>query len=202
MTTPDSDSNGDGGPLEPALGEVPILILERAESCRSYVKQAIGVELDYEPETLPILDEYLGRAGTTAGARPDAARLVALTAGAYFGEVVRRRLDGFWRETGDGDADLELCARHALLAMNPVGMVFEAMARSVEHDGPSAELVLAPGDRRAVEERLKQVPPLPEDEYFLLSTRLETIELVHDWLREQMRAEGREEITFVADDYE
>src|ERR1041385_1697832 len=91
-----SDSNG-GGPDEPVFGEIPAEILELAENCRSFVFQAIGIELDYEAETLPILDEYVRRASTTVDDRPDAARLVAATAGAYYGEVVRRRLDGFWQ---------------------------------------------------------------------------------------------------------
>jgi hypothetical protein len=201
--TADPDSNGEGeGPDEPIFGEIPREILELAENCRSYVLQAIRVELDYEPETLPILDEYLNRAGTTMDERPDAARLVAITAGAYFGEVVRRKLDGFWRKTGGTELDWQLCARHALIAMNPAGMIFERLARSADHEGPSSELVLAPDDKRAAEARLAEMPPVSEEEYFLLSTRLEVIETVHEMLRDQMRREGRETITFEPEDYE
>lgn len=200
MTT-GSDSNGDGL-HEPVWGEIPREILELAENCRSFVFQAVAVELDYEAETLPILDEYLRRAASTIDERPDAGRLVALTAGAYFGEVVRRRLDGFWRKLGDREGDWQLCARHALLALNPMGMVYESMTRGAEHDGPSGELVLAPADQAAAEARLSQLPPVSEEEYFLLSTRLEVIETIYDMLREQMRSEGREAITFEESDYE
>jgi hypothetical protein len=201
--TPDPDSNGeDEGPDEPVFGEIPREILELAENCRSYVFQAIRVELDYEPETLPILDEYLNRAATTIDERPDAARLVASTAGAYFGEVVRRKLDGFWRKIGDTELDWQLCARHALVAMSPVGMIFETLARSPEHQGPSSELVLAPDDKQAAEARLAAIPPVSEEEFFLLSTRLEVIETVHEMLRDQMRSEGRETISFEPEDYE
>src|SRR5438552_14232262 len=117
------DSDGDDGPHDPVWGEIPREILELAENCRSYVVQAIGVELDYDAETLPVLDEYLRRAATTVDERPDAARLVATTAGSYFGEVVRRRIDGFWRKLGDQELDWQLCGKHALLAMSPFGMV-------------------------------------------------------------------------------
>jgi hypothetical protein len=196
-----SDSNG-GGPDEPVFGEIPAEILELAENCRSFVFQAIGIELDYEAETLPILDEYVRRASTTVDDRPDAARLVAATAGAYFGEVVRRRLDGFWRKLGPKEADYQLCARHALLAMSPVGMVLDAMAGGGEHGGPSAELVLAPDDREAAATRLAEFPPVSERDYYLLSTRLEVIEVVHRTLREQMKKEGREDIVFEPADYE
>ena len=41
------------------LGEIPAAILELAENCRQFALSAVGVELDYEVETLPILDEYL-----------------------------------------------------------------------------------------------------------------------------------------------
>ena len=52
------------------------------------------------------------------------------------------------------------------------------------------------------EARLAAMPPIPEEEYFLLSTRLEVIETVHEMLRDQMRGEGREAITFEPEDYE
>jgi hypothetical protein len=200
--TDDPDSNGDGGPLEPVLGEVPRGILELAENCRSFVLQAIGVELDYEPETLPVLDEYLGRARTTLDERPEAAELVAITAGAYFGEVVRKKLDGFWLKKGDTELDWQLCARHALFAMNPAGIVLDTLARGAEHEGPSAELVLAPDDEQAAAARLAEMPEVSEEEYYLLSTRLELIEVVHEMLRDQMRREGRESITFEESDYD
>lgn len=197
----ETDSNG-AGPLDPVFGEIPREILELAENCRSYVLQAIGVELDYEAETLPILDEYLKRAESTLDRRPTAARLVAATGGAYFGEVIRRRIDGFWRKLGDAETDYQLCARHALLAMSPAGMVLEALSRGVEHDGPSADLVLAPDDERAAADRLAALPPVAEADYYLLSTRLEVIEVVHEMLRERMRDEGREGIVFEPSDYE
>ena len=198
----DSGSNDEDDEHEPVIGEVPREILELAENCRSYVLQAVGIELDYEPETLPLLDEYLGRAGTTLDERPDAAKLVALTSGAYFGEVVRRKLDGFWLKKGDTELDWQLCARDALLAMSPAGMVLETLARGAEHEGPSAELVLAPDDKQSAAERLATLPPVSEEEFFLLSTRLEVIEVVHEMLRDQMRVEGRESITFEESDYE
>lgn len=198
----ETDSNGDGGPLEPVFGEIPREILELAENCRAYVLQAIGVELDYEAETLPVLDEYLRRAGSTFDERPEAARLVAATAGAYFGEVIRRRIDGFWRKVGEAETDFQLCARHALLAMSPAGMVLEAMAKGAEYEGPSARLVLAPDDEQAAEARLAALPPMAETDYYLLSTRLEVIEIVHEVLRDRMREEGREGIVFEPADYE
>ena len=72
--------------------------------------------------------------------------------------------------------------------MSPAGMVFESMARGADHEGPSAELVLAPDDKRAAEARLAEMPPVSEAEYFLLSTRLEVIETVHEMVPREFRS--------------
>jgi hypothetical protein len=189
--------------LEPVLGEIPGPILELAESCRRFALGAVGVALDYDAETLPILDEYLRVAAQGIADRPELEDVVTRAAAAYFGEVVRRRLDGFWRHRPDDPSDeWELCARRTLLSFSPLGVVLESMAKTSERSGPSAELRLAPDDARLAEERLAIFPPVPEEEYYLLSTRLEVIETVYEALRERMKSEGRESLVFEEADYE
>jgi hypothetical protein len=81
----------------------PVQVLEFGDQAVEYVRRTLGVALAYDSDTLPVLDHYLRQ----VGAGPDAPRgpsqpellaadLVAATAGAYFGEVVRRRLGGSW----------------------------------------------------------------------------------------------------------
>jgi hypothetical protein len=201
-------SNGSGGddeeeaPFGPVLGEIPAQILELSENCRQFALSAVGVELDYEVETLPVLDEYLRGAAAGIADRPEAAPLVTRAVAAYFGEVVRRRMDGFWRHREDPNDEWELCARRALLSMSPLGIVLESLAKTPEHDGPSGELRLAPDDRRLAEERLGRLPPVSDEEYHLLSTRQEVIETVYEALRERLRAEGRESLVFEEGDYD
>ncbi len=203
MTGENGGGNGiDDDPYAGVLGDVPAEILELSENCRQYALSAVGVELDYEVETLPILDEYLRMAAAGLKDRPEAAPVVTGTVAAYFGEVVRRRIDGFWRHLDDPNDPWELCARRALLAMSPLGIVLEILERSTEHDGPSGELKLAPEDRKLADERLARVPPVSEEEYYLLSTREEVIETVYEALRDGLKAEGRESLVFEPSDYE
>jgi hypothetical protein len=88
------DGDGEGSPYDPVLGEIPAQILELSENCRQFALSAVGVELDYEVETLPVLDEYLRIAAAGLADRPQAEPLVTRAVAAYFGEVVRRRMDG------------------------------------------------------------------------------------------------------------
>jgi hypothetical protein len=193
----------DAEALEPVLGEIPGPILELAESCRRFALGAVGVALDYDAETLPILDEYLRVAAQGIGDRPELEEVVTGAAAAYFGEVVRRRIDGFWRHRPDDPSDeWELCAKRALLSFSPRGVVLESLAKSSEQPGPSGELRLAPDDARLAEQRLAIFPPVSEDEYYLLSTRLEVIETVYESLRDRLKSEGRESLVFDESDYE
>jgi hypothetical protein len=205
MTT----ANGHGGPHEhdgndepPQLGEVPVAILELAENCRQFVNRALGIELDYHPDTLPVLDTYLQMAVAPVLDRPEAELVVVTTVAAYFGEVVRRRIDGLWRRRPSLEDEWQLCARRTFLSMSPLGIVLDCLARGADRPGPSAELALAPDDREIAESRLAVFPPVPEDEYYLLSTRLEVIDTVYEALRERMKAEGRESLVYDEADYD
>lgn len=195
------DPDGDD-PLEPLVGEVPPPILELAESARTFVLSAIGVELDYEPETLPILDAYVKGARANLQARPEALPVVARAVGAYFGEVLRRRIDGFWRHREDPDDEWALCGRRVLVSVSPLGVALDCLTGSDEHEGPSAGLNLAPEDEALGRARIEMMPPVPEDEYHLFSTRLEVFEAVVETLRERMLEEGRESLVFEEADYD
>jgi hypothetical protein len=204
VTGENGSGNGidEDDPYAGVLGDVPAQILELSENCRQFALSAVGIELDYEVETLPILDAYLRVAAAGLKDRPEATPVVTPAVAAYFGEVVRRRIDGFWRHRDDLNDPWELCARRALMSMSPLGIVLEVLEQSTEHDGPSGELKLAPDDRRLADERLARIPPVSEEEYFLLSTREEVIETIYETLRENLKAEGRESLVFEASDYD
>ena len=100
-SAPQGDGDGAGSPEQ---------VLEFASQAVEYVRRSLGVTLEYDSETLPILDHYLhhvtsaaveAKNGNGSGnghghERVTTTELVAATAGAYFGEVVRRRLGGSW----------------------------------------------------------------------------------------------------------
>jgi hypothetical protein len=87
------------------------------------------------------------------------------------------------------------------LSFSPLGVVYEALAKSTEHEGPSAELGLDPSDKDAVAQRLESIAPVGEDEYWMLSTRLEVLMTVAEQLRTQMEAGGVGDVSFDATDY-
>jgi hypothetical protein len=193
---PDDDSLAEGPPLPP--GE----IVELAEAAREYVVRALGVELDYRPETLPLLDHYVRQARDKVRERPELAELMTRSVGAYFGEVVRRTMPSFWRVPSSDARDWQVCFEEVYLAFNPAAFAWDALHESTDHDGPSSELVLDREDSEALEKRLADLPPVSEDEYWLLSTRLEVIEIAADQARLGLSAEGLANVTYGESDYE
>src|SRR5215470_2586232 len=77
---------------------LPPRIREYADQAVAYVRRALGVSLEYDSDTLPLLDHYLR---TVPSEQAETVQLVIATSGAYFGEVVRRRLGGRWEVAGE-----------------------------------------------------------------------------------------------------
>ena len=177
----------------------PEEIRELSENCVEYVKRTIGFELDYTLETLPAVDEYARQVREQIEERPELMPLLSRAVGAYFGEVLRRNLGGFWRIPSPNVNDWQLCMHTAFLWFNPVGVACDALAGDDEHGGPSSPIRVAPEDRDLVKNRLPDMEP---EEYYLLSTRAEVVELVLETLHASMEARGYAEETFEASDYE
>ncbi len=186
---------------ESSPNEPPPEIAELAEACREYVLRTISVELDYTPETLPVLDHYAKVSREGLPDRPELGDLVGRAMGAYFGEVVRRVIPSFWRLPSADATYWELCGAHVFMALNPLGVAWDALHGCTEHGGPSSDIVLDPVERDVVERRLAELPEVPEDEYWLFTTRLEVIEAAAEALRLAMQAGGTSGVTFDADDY-
>jgi hypothetical protein len=147
---------------------------ELAERAVEYVKRAVGMTLDYERETLPVLDHYLGQVPTDQG---ETVELIAAAAGAYFGEVARRTLGGSWEGAGLGRGDPPSSWRVRLsggVAFSPVGFAAEAIV-SGDVEGYDGTFDVPSADRQAVEEALAE-KAVPEDEYYSLAGRLELLE--------------------------
>ena len=191
----------EGGCAPTVDAEAPEQIVTLYNLCIDYVQRAIGMTLDFSDETLPILDHYVSIARDTIRDRPEIAQLVYSAIGAYFGELVRRRVNGFWLLPNPDVHNWRICARFAFLSLNPIGVACEALAQGHSHDGPSGELRLAPEDRPIVAERLSMAPPVPESQYYLLSTRLEAVDIAVETLRLAAQQGGHEAIEFDIDDY-
>ncbi len=194
--------------VEPATSAVaaappPPAVEDLAEGCVRFVERALGVRLDYRPETLPLLDHYLEQARRATSERVEALPVVAHMAGVYFGEVIRRRYPSWWRMDGDDPTYWQIQFESVYLAFSPVLFVREALtrdhapeaARDVADDplsGDPAALELEEQDREAVATRLAELPQVSEDEYYAPSTRLEVIDIAVDAIRSRRLAAGEE----------
>lgn len=189
------------GPDSTASDEAPDLVLELAASAFRMVKLAVKLDLDFKPETLPLLDHHLHSARQESKSSEDLRELVATSAGGYFGEVVRRYLPGArWHvEPGDfGAWRIEL--GHVFLYFNPIAMAHEALA-SGEVAGWSGHLEVLPQDRGLLEQALARMGEIDADDYYTLTVRLEVIEQVVAALEAAQVARGEIQRRFGPDVY-
>jgi hypothetical protein len=159
----------------------PGAVHELAERAVEFVRRAVGIVLDYSPETLPILDHYLR---AVPDDQLETVALLAAPSGAYFGEVARRRLGGEWDENDPepsrwdlvlpGDLRLQPCAfaREAILTTDTGEAIYDVPPEHVE----------------AVEDALEARGPVAEDEYYSLCGRVETMQLILDVLHARRAA--------------
>jgi hypothetical protein len=180
----------------------PETIAEFVTACLEYVRRALKVDLDFTPETLPLLDHYMELSRATIQEQPDLAPLITRAAGAYFGELVRGRFGGFWRVPTINVHDWSICLSGVFLWFNPIGTAYDALYSSEEHGGPRSLLRVAPEDHELLAQRLAQLPPVPEDEYFSFSTRFEVLEAAAELLQEKLVQSGYEGAEFGPEDYE
>jgi hypothetical protein len=116
-------------------GAPPTVIADLAASCVRYVQHGVGFTLDFEPETLPVLDHYVDLARKAANERKEAAPLVAQAIGAYLGEVARRKYGGFWR-IEDDPRSFRVEFEAVYLILRPIELVSRALELPVEPRGP------------------------------------------------------------------
>ncbi len=162
--------------VQPPADPIPPRVREYAEQTVTYVQRALGVALEYDSDTLPLLDHYIRTVPTE---QPATVKLVLFTAGAYFGEVVRRRLGGRWDLTGE-EADWRVVLPTGL-NFSPIGFVASAIAKADLEDHDS-ELDAPPRMKVHVQEALGRMGEVTVEEYYSLCGRLDTLEHVHEVL--------------------
>lgn len=158
----------------------PPRVREYAEQAVSYVQRALGVKIEYDSDTLPVLDHYLRTVQETAGtAQPATLQLVIVTAGAYFGEVVRRRLGGRW-ELATEDIEWRIVLPTGL-NFAPAGFAAAAIAQA-DLDDVDSELDAPPRMKPYVQQALARMGEVSVEDYYSLCGRLDTLEHVHEVL--------------------
>lgn len=155
------------------------------------VKEKLGFELDFTPETLPVLDHYLQALRDEDDGAPDEkiVSLVGPCAGAYFGEVVRRALPGLRWHTPDDYEAWRLEAADVFLCFNPVGVALEALHRATLSDW-NAHFALLPAEQELVNASLQATGPVREDDFYRLAVRFEVLDQTLHVLRDRSEKRG------------
>lgn len=217
-TPPKTPGNGQGAPPIDSAGSepqdtdaraaasvdadaaMPTEVAELAASCVRFNIQKYGIELDFSPETLGILDQYVRDGRAELAVKPSLLPLVEASIGAYFGEVVRRTMGGEWR-LGREHADWRLGLRHVYLSFNPIGIAREALLGEDAGEMGSA-FVVEEADRERIDERLKAAPDVAEQDYYLPSVRFEALQIVVDTLRALAEERDEGSVVYDASDYD
>ncbi len=161
--------------IEPA----PAPIDDLAQACVRFVKEALSLDLDSTPETLPILDHY-ARTRAGSGQNEEVRDLLTPALGAYFGEVVRRTMPGVrWRVPADledyGSYRLEF--ELVFLHFNPLGIAREVLEHDEVEDSGASFQVLDEA-KASLHEALEVSGGVSLDDYYSFTIRYETLELV------------------------
>jgi hypothetical protein len=199
----------------------PEAIHDLAHACVGFVERAVGVKLDFLPETLPLLDHYLagaravlrhrpGGGAAGSGVGPESMELIAQTAGAYLGEVIRRRYASWWRldsavsrpAVEGASLDEHRLEFHRLqLVVHPVSLVLEALTVDAGRSASLSGFDLDPEDAEAAMRRLEDLPPVEVEEFVSPSTRLEVLDIVVDAVRVKHAAAGYPALELEPGDY-
>ncbi len=172
--------------------ESPDEVSKLAERCLAHVKHRLDVNLDYQNETLSVLDYFVQDVVKEEGGgevlppgdeqRIHLIHLLAPTIGSYFGEVLRRIFPCRWRLLSSEPQEWLLEFEHVPLRFNPVGAAAEALAAQ-NIESWNGAIATAPQEMEALDERLAAAPPVPDNEFFALTTRFEVLQIAEDWLR-------------------
>lgn len=149
----------------------PEAVRDYAERAVEFVQTALGLPLEFDSDTLPLLDHYLRSVPT---ADPNMVVLVAVTSGAYFGEVVRRHMGGHW-DLSAGEPDGWRLVLPTGLSFSPAGVVAEAILQQDDLD-LSSSFDAPPKLRPYVEQALERMGDVTVEIYYSLCGRLDTLE--------------------------
>ncbi|PRQ09288.1 hypothetical protein [Enhygromyxa salina] len=207
-------------PARPTPGPSPsqALVDQLVAVFREQLERALDVELrdDIGTTALAYVDHYLTLLREEQ--REPIISLVAAGAGAWFGELVRREVGGVWIGDGTDPRRLRLLLEPQFLHVSPVDLAYEAIfAGSPDPGDPRipqgaaldgayhlrkrAEQPDELDDHAWVTERLAEVPEVPEDQFYSLTGRFETLELILQLLAGRDVERSREPTSYHLNDY-
>jgi len=184
----------------PEDADAPQHIIDLVASCMRFVERAVGLPLDFTPDTLPVLDHYLR--GARSASRDEITNLIVPAAGAYFGEVVRRHLGParwHWDEADPSACRLEF--ERVFLSFNPLGSALEAI-RGSAIPGSGAHFGLLRDEEAMVHAALERMGEVREDDFFRVAVRYEAVEQIVMVLLELGASSGQPFRVFGPDVYD
>ena len=177
----------------------PEPVAELFASCVRFVGAKYQFALDFTPDTLSVLDQYVRDAREDLKQKPETLDLLQATIGAYLGEVMRRSFGGEWFCEGEHDG-WRLDFTYVYLTFNPIGMAREALMLATA-DGWHGHLETEEAERELLEGRLKLLADVDEEEYYAPTTRHDVVEIAVDALRAKMQEDGHGDVKFTREDY-
>jgi hypothetical protein len=160
--------------------EAPEVIADAAKACVRFVQDALSLELDFTPDTLPILDHYVRTRAVVGQAGEEVRDLLTPALGAYFGEVVRRGLPSArWHVPDDLDdfPSYRLEFDSIFLHFNPLGVAREVLEQD-DVDGFGVTFQVLDEARATLEDALQQGGEVSAEDYYSFTVRHETLEQV------------------------
>jgi hypothetical protein len=199
------------------------LVASLADSFRAHVQRATGLTLDGSVESLAFVDHYLRllrRAPNTGDTAAPIGELVAAEAGAYYGDLVAREIGGTWIGDGQDPSRLRMLIKPQFLYFAPVAQALEIVrelagvdATPATSDDAAVDPIDAtfharanqdgtgPDDATWIAQRLAELPPVAGEEYYSLTCRFETLQLVLEMLAHKHADEGRAPREYGVADY-
>ena len=167
----------------------PPVIEDLETACIRLVSDKLGLSLDGQPETLPILDHYLREVMAADEGQESIRAFVAPCAGAYFGEVLRRSFPGARWTLPDPEAyeGWRLAWPELGLSLNPIGVALEALSQETLA-GWHAHLDVPAREQEAVKASLDASVGVREEDFFRLAVRAEVLEQTVRLLTDRKRA--------------
>lgn len=166
--------------------DVPEHLRELIFGCVQFVYSATGIALDLTPETLPLLDHYLLSARDD---RSPIVELVAQSAAAYFGEVVRGLYPARWHAPKNEPQHWRVELARCFVWFNPVDLALDAMG--LQGDGA---FHVDQTERDALASALEILGDVTEEDFRRLSVRLEVLTALHDQVVARQDARGEREV--------
>ena len=149
----------------------PEPIAEFVRRAVAAVRASVGIGLEFDSETLPLLDHYLRE---LPGKSDETAVLISAMAGAYFGETVRQCHGGSWKSDGEDPAGWRIVLP-AGLSFSPVRMALAAILGDESGEG-SPDFQAPPLLMAKLEEAMERMGTVSAHEYYTLSCRYDTLE--------------------------